>query len=241
MPPFLGKGIGDFEQSQPFSIDFWIYPNEIYPEASVFSRSNQERHGFKGYNLYLKDNRLRFVMSHAWPHDNLEVISEQALPAKQWSHVTLTYAGTGRADGVHLYLEWGAAASDHAPRPPAKERARRRKDPSFLFVDRGFALGARLRMKSLKNGGIDEPRLFDRQLADLEVLYLHDASDPRRCAEPAPRLRHRSQPGCRRGESRFRREPRLTREAARDRARHHDDGRHGPEASGVHPETRGVL
>ncbi len=43
-------------------------------------------------------------------------------------------------------------------------------------MDRGFALGARIHVKNMKDGGIDELRLFDRQLADLEVLYLQDAS-----------------------------------------------------------------
>ncbi len=95
---FLGKGIGRYDHTHPFSIDLWIYPNEVHPEASVFLNSNYERHGHKGYNLLLKDNRLRFVMSHSWPHDNLEVVSDEALPAKRWSHVTLTYSGSGKAE-----------------------------------------------------------------------------------------------------------------------------------------------
>ena len=33
---FLGEKVGWFERTDPFSIDFWVYPNEVYEEASVF-------------------------------------------------------------------------------------------------------------------------------------------------------------------------------------------------------------
>jgi len=170
---FLGKGVGDFEQSQPFSVDLWVYPNDVYEDATVFLRSNYERHGFRGYNLLLKKNRLRFVMSHSWPHDNFEVLSDEALPAKKWSHVTLTYSGSGHADGVQLYV-------DGQPLHLATLRDKLQKSvlvdakTSFIFVDRGMLIGVRSPMKHMTEGGVDELRVFDKQLSALEVRYLHD-------------------------------------------------------------------
>ncbi len=47
----------------------------------------------------------------------------------------------------------------------------------FVFVDRGFSLGVRSPVKHMKDGGIDELRVFNRQLTDIEVRYLHDPTD----------------------------------------------------------------
>jgi len=174
---FLGKGIGDFEQSQPFSVDLWVYPNEVYEDATVFLRSNYERHGFRGYNLLLKKNRLRFMMSHAWPHDNFEVLSEEALPAKQWSHVTLTYSGSGRAEGVHLYVG-GTPVHLTTLRDQLQKSVLVDAKTSFIFTDRGLSIGVRSPMKHMTDGGIDEMRVFNRQLSGIEVRFLNDPATP---------------------------------------------------------------
>jgi hypothetical protein len=173
---YLGKGVGSYDHTDPFSVDLWIYPNEVYPEASVFLNSNHERHGNKGYNLYLKGNRLRFLMAHAWPYDNLEVISDEALPAKQWSHITLTYSGSGKAEGVHLYLNGRRLQVDVLQDNLVRNVRVDEKTSFFVFVYRGFALGVRTPVKHMKGGGLDELRVFDRELTDLEVLSLHDPS-----------------------------------------------------------------
>jgi hypothetical protein len=170
---YLGKNIGRYDQTDAFSIDLWVYPNEVYPEASIFLHSNHERHGHRGYNLFLKNNRLRFVMSHAWPHDHLEVLSDEALPAKKWSRVTLTYAGSGKASGVRLYRDGKplhlTTLRDHLTRSVNVD-----EKTSFIFVYRGFALGVRIPLRHMKDGGIDELSVFNRRLSDLEVRFLHD-------------------------------------------------------------------
>jgi hypothetical protein len=158
-------------------VDLWVYPNDVYEEATVFLRSNYERHGFRGYNLLLKKNRLRFVMSHAWPHDNFEVLSDEALPAKQWSHVTLTYSGSGRADGAHLYIG-GTPLHLETLRDQLQKSVLVDAKTSFIFADRGMSVGVRGPMKHMTDGGIDELRVFNRQLTDLEVSYLQDPTTP---------------------------------------------------------------
>ena len=169
---FLGKKEGWFERTRPFSIDFWVYPDTVYTEASVFLHCEDWRLGYKGYSLHLQDNRLKFIMAHAYPQNAIQVQTTKALPAKKWSHVCLTYDGSSKANGVQIYLDGKATELkvdfDHLYK-------------GILFIPdihtygfNGFQLGKRDGVLPMAGGGIDELRIFNRELVALEALYLHD-------------------------------------------------------------------
>jgi hypothetical protein len=166
----LGEKVGWFGRDDPFSIDFWIYPDTTYAESNIFTHCEDFRLGLKGYSLYLRDNRLQFIMAHSWPQNALQVLSEEALPPKTWSRISLTYDGSSRAEGVSLYLN-GQQLSVETEADNLYKGILYEPD-IHTYGFRGLHWGMRDKMDPMINSGIDEIRVFDRQLSALEVAYL---------------------------------------------------------------------
>lgn len=168
---YLGEKVGWFERTQAFSIDFYIYPDTIYEDASVFIHAEDWRLGNKGYSLFLKNNRLMFLMAHAFPQNAIQLKTVKALPQKKWSHVSLTYDGSSKAAGLNMYIDGKKAETNIEVDNLYK---------GILYVPnihtygfRGFQLGKRDGVLPMDGGGIDELRIFSDALTELEVLYLH--------------------------------------------------------------------
>ena len=162
--------VGWFGRDDAFSVDFWIYPDTVYEESNIFTHCEDRRLGLKGYSLFVRDNHLQFVMAHSWPHNAIQVISREALPVKTWSRVTLTYDGSSRANGISLYLNGEKLTTQTAIDNLYK---------GILFVPdihtygfRGMHWGSRNKMVPMLNSRLDEIRVFDRHLSELEVAYL---------------------------------------------------------------------
>ena len=50
----LPKGVGNFDQTDPFSLSFSLFPSEKNTDAMVFGHCEQIRLGLKGYSLFIK-------------------------------------------------------------------------------------------------------------------------------------------------------------------------------------------
>ena len=168
----LAPNVGWFDRTDPFTIDLWLHPDTVYEEAGIFFHSEELRLGYKGYSLHLENNRPTFILAHSWPQNALQITAEQALPVRKWTKVTITYDGSSRAEGLKLYLNGEKAAvsvqQDHLY-----------KGISFVpdihtYGFNGFTFGQRDKVKLYKKGGLDEIRVFNTDLAPLEVLYLFD-------------------------------------------------------------------
>ncbi|MEO0334375.1 MAG: DUF1553 domain-containing protein, partial [Bacteroidota bacterium] len=165
----LGEKVGWYERTEPFSVSLWLYPDTIYQEVGVFYHCEDLRLGYKGYSLHLADNRLQFIMAHSWPYNSIQLTSQDTLPAKEWSLVTITYDGSSQAEGVNLYVN-GQPASANIDKDNLYKGILYEPD-IHTYGFSGFTLGQRVHIIPFKNGGIDEIKVYDRDLTALEVLY----------------------------------------------------------------------
>ncbi len=94
----------NFEQSQPFSFAFWLqaYPQTDFME--IVDRINVKYGLENGYDISVTEGKLNFRLAHSLPANLLEVRSAETLPENQWTHVTITYDGSGKAEGVNMYF-----------------------------------------------------------------------------------------------------------------------------------------
>ncbi|MEM6801123.1 MAG: DUF1553 domain-containing protein [Bacteroidota bacterium] len=173
---FLGEKVGWFDRTDAFSIDFWLYPDRIYEEASVFLHCEDWRLGYKGYSLHLKENKLQFLMAHAFPSNALQLTSELALEAKKWSHIHICYDGSSKANGVRFYVNGKDINMQIEVDNLYKGILYEPNIHTYGF--RGFQLGKRDGILPMDKGGIDELRIFNRSLTPLEVAYLHEQTLP---------------------------------------------------------------
>ena len=90
---------------------------------------------------------------------------------KQWSHVTVTYDGSSRAAGVALYVNGARldvdVVSDNLTRTIIPNGGGTLGD-EYL----GLQFGKRFRITPMKDGAIDEFRVFKTALTPLEVAFL---------------------------------------------------------------------
>ena len=86
---------------QPFTISFWVKPEA---DGAILDKIDLENLS-RGYDIYWKQpGRLEVHMIHSWPADALKVSTEEdgAVPPNRWSHITLVYDGSAKAQGITL-------------------------------------------------------------------------------------------------------------------------------------------
>ena len=169
----LGDGVGDYERTQPFSIDLWVRPNQIYEDATVFNHREDNNTGNAGYQLQLDKNRLQFDLQHSRAGNMIRVVSREALPLQQWSRVTVTYDGSSTAAGVALYLN-GARLDTDVVSDNLTRTIRPNGGGLFGGEYLGIMFGRRFRFTPMKDGAIDEFRVFGRALTPIEVAFLDE-------------------------------------------------------------------
>ncbi len=73
----LGDGVGDYERTQPFSIDLWVLPNQVYEDATVFNHREDNNTGNAGYQLQLDKNQLQFDLQHSRAGNMIRVVTRE--------------------------------------------------------------------------------------------------------------------------------------------------------------------
>ncbi len=159
-------GVGNFRRWEPFSIALWLRVDRPYDRAVVFHRSRAWTDAAsRGYELLIDNGHLQASLIHFWPGNQVSVRSRQPLPIDQWQHVTVTWDGSSRADGLRMHLDGYPLEVDIV------------RDQLTRQITGGggdtLQIGARFRDRGLTGGLVDEFRVFDRQLSQLEIRELH--------------------------------------------------------------------
>lgn len=163
----IGVGTGNFHRSEAFSVALWMNTPDVKERAVVFHRSRAWTDAAsRGYQLLLEDGHLSFSLIHFWPGNALRVRTPSALKPGQWYHVAIAYDGSSRADGVRIWLDGQAIATEIV------------RDNLYKEIRGGggdnIAIGERFRDKGFSKGSVDELFVFARQLSTLEVRQLMD-------------------------------------------------------------------
>lgn len=152
--------VGDFRKSQPFSIGMWVLIPKAMKEGVIFHKATAERlYNFKGYHLYLKDNKLELSMAHTAPSNAITKISDQNVPRDKWIHLMATYDGSAKAKGFKLYMDGKEMAMETTMDQLTKD----------ILSGVGLQIGAWGRGWGLKDGKVDEIVVYDREVTPFEA------------------------------------------------------------------------
>ncbi|WP_231603292.1 DUF1553 domain-containing protein [Neorhodopirellula pilleata] len=162
-------GLGHYERHDAFSISFWAWSASADQRSVLVRRSRGWGDaGSVGYEITQDNGVLMARMCHFWPGDAIAIETDQTIPTKTWTHITLTYDGSSTAAGLRLFLNGELAKTridkDHLTRSISNWNAG--------YKD--LAIGSRYRDRGFAGGRVDEFRLYDRQLSAVEVAHLHD-------------------------------------------------------------------
>ena len=172
---YFGDDVGDYDRTDPFTLDFWIRFADVYDIATVLNHNQHIRFASNGYALDVEKNHLRFNMQHT-PDNKLSVITEEPVEPGEWRHITVTYDGSSRAAGINIYLD----AQPMAVTVLGDNLSQTIITDPLAFIDDtiyGLGFGKRWQQYTLADSVLDEVKVFNRDLSPLEIAYLHKGSD----------------------------------------------------------------
>jgi hypothetical protein len=154
----LGTGIG-FDRNDKASYGAWIYPT-AREAMTVLSRMDDGA-DFRGWDIFLIEGKVYAHLIHTWESNAIRVNTKDEIPLNQWTHVFVTYDGSSKAKGVHIYIN-GKPAELDITHDSLTDTIKTEK-PAFL--------GRRNPAAPFK-GRIDEARFYSRELSAAEVAQL---------------------------------------------------------------------
>ncbi|GJM30174.1 MAG: hypothetical protein DHS20C17_28090 [Cyclobacteriaceae bacterium] len=175
---YLSLGdIGDFEESNRFSFGGYIKPSR-YPEKMaglLVRRNGEQRRG--GYELAL-DSRGRLVGSLVHDHQQQQIVvrTRGSIPLSNWTHILMTYDGSGKASGVGLFIN-----GKRQPVAVLFDQLNRKSilnGNDFLVGNWTPRRAQSKQYEGFEAGAIDEVRIYARELSDPEVKLLADSKNP---------------------------------------------------------------
>ncbi|SDM28556.1 Planctomycete cytochrome C [Daejeonella rubra] len=159
--------VGVFRKSEPFSINISVFIPKEFKEGVIFHKCVAERlYNFRGYHLYLKDNKLTVNMSHAAPSNAISRITQQTVPRNQWVQLTMTYDGSSKAKGLKLFQNGTELRLETTMDQLSKDILMNSKEQP------GLQIGAWDRGLGFKGGKVDDIMVYNRELTDLEIKIL---------------------------------------------------------------------
>ena len=156
---------GDFDKDQAFSYGAWVFPPPKARSGAFFARMDESK-DFRGWDLWFENNRVGTHIINKWPEDSLKVVSRTEIPAGKWSHVFITYDGSGKAAGVKVFVNGRVQPVDIA-----EDRLKgtiRTKTPFTLAQRSG--IGSRI-----NNLLLQDVRVYGKALVEAEVATLAKA------------------------------------------------------------------
>ena len=169
---------GKFTRDDPFTISFWLNTPDEKARAVVLHRSRSWTDaGSRGYEILISEGKLVGSLIHFLPGNAISVQTTDKLPLDEWVHVSLTYDGSSRADGLHLYVNGIPADTEVLADELTKTILYERDE--YLGGDEDFAqahrltLAQRFRDRGFQGGAIDELRVYDRELTPWEIARFY--------------------------------------------------------------------
>src|SRR5262249_55306069 len=93
----------DLEKDQAFSFGAWVKLPGRVSYGAIFARLD-DQHDYRGWDLWVQNNRVGTHIIHKWPDDALKVMSQTPVQAGKWNHVFVTYDSSAQTKGVKVYI-----------------------------------------------------------------------------------------------------------------------------------------
>lgn len=166
------RDAASFERTDFFSFSFWVNPSGSFTEVPLLTKTGSALIGYRGYDIALLENKVSIKITHGWPFNAIQVLTQDSLISNQWSHVAITYDGSSKADGTAIYIN-GRKQKLHVEHDKLFKNIMISKD--HVYKRQNFYVGYRDAESDLRYEGrlkMDEIRVYNRQLSDADVMIL---------------------------------------------------------------------
>lgn len=150
-----------FEKDQPFSVGAFLY---VTPKGGAPFGKMDDGNGARGWDVEFHGLRPSVHLIHKWPEDVIHIQADADLPANTFAHLAFTYDGSGKAEGLKLYVNGQLA----------KTSIKKDGLTGTIRNEIPFCIGRRGAAGTQFTGRIDDLRVYDRALQVPEVASLVD-------------------------------------------------------------------
>jgi mono/diheme cytochrome c family protein len=157
--------VGDVDRNQAFSVAAWVKlaPNDSL--GAICSRMD-DGNGYRGWDFWVQQRRIGTHIVNNWPGNALKVVAQAQVPGDVWTHVAMTYDGSGKASGVKVYYN-GQPQATNVEQDSLTETIRTQVP---------FKIGQRNNGEPLSGAAIQDLRLYTRAIAAEEADVLSHAA-----------------------------------------------------------------
>jgi mono/diheme cytochrome c family protein len=153
--------IANFDRSHPFSLTAWV-KGEPQDDGVIAARSDVSDSG-RGWSVHVNKSKVAFHLVSNGPDNAIKVSVPVDMDKDTWYHVAATYDGSGKAEGVSIFVDSVAGKAtvgqDNLSRPT--------KTYQVMHVGRRSD-GA------IFKGEIDDLRVYDSELSADQVGAMFD-------------------------------------------------------------------
>lgn len=153
---------GDFEKDQGFTASAWVKVTKRNQTGAILARMDNGNN-YRGWDLWLQADKPGMHIISKWQEDALKVVGKTPLQPNQWSHVCVTYDGSGKAAGVRVFV--------NGVQQPVDVEADQLK--STIKTNVPLAIGQRSASERLQNVVLQDARVYGRALANSEIEQLN--------------------------------------------------------------------
>ena len=161
-----------FGRNDAFTISVWSKIPNNTTDGNIFHKGEGAIfNNWRGYHLKIVDNKLELMMAHTAPGNSITKISIEGFPRDKWVNFTVTYDGRSKAKGLKVYVNGKEMQM-------TTQIDNLYKDILFQNGNEpGLQLGGRWRGKGIKDAVVDEIKVYNRELSELEILQLAESED----------------------------------------------------------------
>jgi len=148
---------------QPVSFSLWLKPATRYPRAVVFANSSSFDRPFSGYETLLEEGRVTWSLVREFPGNAISITTVEEIPAKEWTHITVTSDGSRKAAGLRIYINGSEAETKVVVDNLTRDY---NIGGALNFCGRGRDFG-------IPHGMIDEVVVHQRAISAVEAKAIH--------------------------------------------------------------------
>ncbi|RYD22747.1 MAG: DUF1553 domain-containing protein [Verrucomicrobiaceae bacterium] len=176
---------GDFEWDQPFSASMWTMlrmktGNSITGNGSLIAKmGDASMQNHRGWDFFIDGDKLVVHIINKWPDQAIRA-DTPGVPRGEWVHVGFSYDGSGKGEGVKLYINGEERKVDLPTNTLQPGQTIRNALP--------FHLGQRAAGDRMREGVYQDVRLWRRKLdaAEFARLPYEDTAAEILAASPDP-------------------------------------------------------
>jgi hypothetical protein len=153
-----------YEFNTPFTLAAWVKMSNK-AGGSVLARMDVGN-AYRGFDLWLQSGAVGTHVINTWPDNAVKVVSKGKIKNNKWTHIAVTYDGSGKAAGCKVYID--GKVSPHNVEQDDLTATIKTKVP--------FRIGARSAGANSK-GGVDDVRMYERALTAAEIVRIQSGGN----------------------------------------------------------------